>query len=157
MSVIRDQPSFGMNELASRLNVCQPTASNLVKSLARRAMVQVCRGSGDKRNAEISITETGLLAVNRAPGPINGVLPHALADLSPEVLMQLEQNVSLLVAKLRTDEQAARIPLRVNLWAVVRTCEVVRVASVLLRCLRQGVGLPVSRPSRVRPWPRESG
>lgn len=74
-------------------------------------MVEVSRNGLDKRNVQLSITAAGLLAVSRAPGPVNGVLPHALADLPPEVLAQLEQHLSVLVVKLRADEQAARVPL----------------------------------------------
>lgn len=111
LSVIRDAPGIGINELAAHLNVRQPTASNLVKSLANRGMVETSRSRADKRNVQISITPAGLLAVSRAPGPANGVLPHALAHLPTDVLAQLEGNLSLLVAQLKVDEQAARIPL----------------------------------------------
>lgn len=111
LSVIRDQGGLGINDLAARLNVRQPTASNLVKTLLKRGMVEVSRNEMDKRNVQLSITAAGSLAISRAPGPVNGVLPYALAELPPEVLAQLEQHLSLLVIKLRADEQAARVPL----------------------------------------------
>lgn len=120
LSVIRDQAGLGINDLAARLNVRQPTASNLVKTLVKRGMVDVNRHGMDKRNVQLSITAAGLLAVSRAPGPVNGVLPHALADLPPEVLAQLEQHLSVLVIKLRADEQAARVPLSELVSGAVR-------------------------------------
>lgn len=111
LAVIRNTPGIGINALASQLNVRQPTASNLVRSLINRGLVETTRNRTDRRSVEISITPAGLLAVSRAPGPTNGVLPHALAQLPEEVLVQLEQNLSMLVTQLKVGEQASRIPL----------------------------------------------
>ena len=49
LSVIRDRPGLGVNDLANVLSVRQPTASNLVKSLAEQGLVQARREGADRR------------------------------------------------------------------------------------------------------------
>lgn len=111
LALIRDNPGVGISELTRRLNVRQPTASNLVKSLVNRGLVEIKRSEADKRSVQLSITPAGLLAVSRAPGPASGVLPHALMHLPPDALQQLEHDLVGLVAQLKADEQATLIPL----------------------------------------------
>ena len=111
LSLIRDESGLGVNDLAARLNVRQPTASNLVKTLVKAGLVEISRKMTDKRNVQLTITAAGLLAIDRAPGPVNGVLPHALAALEPEDLVQLESQLAVLVVKLGAGERSAQVPL----------------------------------------------
>jgi DNA-binding MarR family transcriptional regulator len=111
LSVIRDRPGIGVNDLAAALNIRQPTASNLVKSLSRQALIEVRREGVDRRAVQLHATLEARKVLRRAPGPFTGVLPEALAGLDPKTLRRLEADLNELIGRLDTDEAAAKIPL----------------------------------------------
>lgn len=107
LSVIRDRPGLGVNELAQALDVRQPTASNLVKVLVAQQRVAARRDGPDRREVQLHLLPGGARLLQRAPGPFVGVLPQALAALPAEALQRLEQDLAALIARLHTDAQAA--------------------------------------------------
>jgi len=111
LSVIRDRPGLGVNELAGVLSVRQPTASNLVKSLAAQGLVAVRREGTDRRAVQLHMLPEGNKVLKRAPGPFAGVLPDALADLDSATLSRLEVDLALLIERLGADDRAGAIPL----------------------------------------------
>ncbi len=111
LSVVRDCPGIGMNGLARALDVRQPTASNLVKSLVEQDLVEVRRDERDRRAVRLHLRPAGARVLRRAPGPFSGVLPKALASLDAKMLQRLEQDLSALITGLGTDDSAAGIPL----------------------------------------------
>ena len=111
LSVIRDRPGLGVNELAAVLSVRQPTASNLVKSLAEQGLVAVRREGTDRRAVQLHVLPAGLKVLKRAPGPFAGVLPDALADLDGATLARLEADLAQLITRLGADDRAGAIPL----------------------------------------------
>ncbi len=111
LSVILDRPGIGVSELAAALNVRQPTASLIVRNLARQALVEACRDAADRRSVQLRTTAAGRKVLRRAPGPFAGVLPDALQSLQPATLDLLEQGLCELVAVLGADEQAEKMPL----------------------------------------------
>lgn len=111
LSVIRERPGIGVNELARALDVRQPTASNLVKALAEQDMIEVRRDERDGRAVMLHLQAGGARVLRRAPGPFTGVLPEALSALDPTTLARLEKDLGELIAVLGADERAANIPL----------------------------------------------
>jgi DNA-binding MarR family transcriptional regulator len=111
LSVVRDRPGIGINDLAHALDVRQPTASNLVKALAEQDMIEVRDNERDGRAVMLHLRPVGARVLRRAPGPFTGVLPEALATLDPATLARLEQDLAVLIKVLRTDERGANIPL----------------------------------------------
>ena len=111
LSIIRDRPGIGVNDLAMALNIKQPTASNLVRNLVQQALITVRREGPDRRAVQLHPTPDGHKVLKRAPGPFAGVLPEALAGLDPHTLAQLESTLSALIRQLGGDERAATIPL----------------------------------------------
>ncbi len=111
LSIIRDRPGIGVNELALALNIKQPTASNLVRNLAQQSLIEVRREGPDRRAVQLHPTEDGHKVLKRAPGPFAGVLPEALAGLDPQTLAQLEVNLTALIQHLGADARGATIPL----------------------------------------------
>jgi len=111
LSVIRDRAGIGVNDLAAALNIRQPTASNLVKSLSQQALIDVRREGADRRAVQLHITPEGRKVLRRAPGPFTGVLPEALASLDAKTLQRLEADLSTLIGRLGADESAGKIPL----------------------------------------------
>jgi len=111
LSVIRDRPGIGVNDLARALDVRQPTASNLVKALTEQDMIEVRRHERDGRAVMLHLRPAGARVLRRAPGPFTGVLPEALATLDPVTLERLEQDLAVLINVLGADERGANIPL----------------------------------------------
>lgn len=111
LSIIRSSPGVGVNALAQAMDVHQSTASNLVKTLAEREYISVSKSSLDRRNVELGILPAGSRLLRKAPGPFTGVLPEALAQLPPETLTRLEEDLAGLLSLLSADERAANIPL----------------------------------------------
>jgi DNA-binding MarR family transcriptional regulator len=111
LSIIRDRPGLGVNELAQGMDVHQSTASNLVKALAESGLVAVLRGGTDRRTVQLEVLTAGRAILRKAPGPYTGVLPRALRALDASALRRLEKDLSALIAALGADERAAGIPL----------------------------------------------
>jgi DNA-binding MarR family transcriptional regulator len=111
LSIVRDNPGIGMNEVAAKMDIHQSTASNLIKSLIKKTCVRMERGVQDRRSVELHILPAGLEVLSRVTGPFEGVLPDALGRLSTEVLARLDHDLEQLIRVLEVDEQAAQIPL----------------------------------------------
>jgi DNA-binding MarR family transcriptional regulator len=111
LSIIRARSGLGVSDLAKAMDVHQSTASNLVKTLVEREMVQVLKDGPDRRTVQLSILPAGAKVLRRAPGPFTGVLPQALAGLDPATLRRLDADLAKLIAALDADERAANLPL----------------------------------------------
>lgn len=111
LNVVRDHPGIGMGVLAKNMDIHQSTASNLVKTLQRKALISMSKASEDRRNVQIHILPAGLAVLTQVPGPFEGVLPEALARLSADTLLRLDQDLGRLIQLLKADEQAGGIPL----------------------------------------------
>lgn len=120
LSVIRDRPGIGINELAQALGIRQSTASNLVKSLVQRGLVATQRHAGDRRAVQLAILAQGRALLRRTPGPYSGVLVRAIAGMDARALARLDRELAGLIDALGADESAASIPLAQILTAPPR-------------------------------------
>ena len=111
LSVLREQPGCGVNDLAKAMDIHQSTASNLLKPLIEAGMVVAERAQVDRRALRLRITARGLAVLRKAPGPAAGMLPDALAKLDLETLDRLDRDLDDLIAVLHADKRAARVPL----------------------------------------------
>lgn len=111
LSVIAAQPGLGVGQLASALNIRQPTASNMLKALQTRGLVTTQKSDSDRRMLQVFITPEGQTLLDAVPGPAMGVLPSALKSLPSEALQRLEQDLHGLIDRLAIDPQAAQTPL----------------------------------------------
>ena len=111
LSVIESQPGIGATSLGKAMDIHQSTASNLVRGLVERGYVAAAREGSDRRNVALRILPPGQEVLRRAPAPLAGVLPNALATLDEATLLRLEQDLGSLIAQLDADETAGRIPL----------------------------------------------
>jgi len=111
LSVIRDQPGLGVNELARAMAVHQSTASNLVRTLVEQELVAAKRKGVDRRTVQLHLLAAGTRVLRRAPGPFAGVLPKALAGLDAQTLARLDKDLARLIAVLQGNKRAAGIPL----------------------------------------------
>lgn len=111
LSVIRDRPGVGVNELAKAMDIHQSTASNLIKPLIERGMVTAGRAENDRRALELKITARGTAVLKKAPAPVTGVLPDALSRLDLETLTRLDQDLAGLIALLGANRRGEKLPL----------------------------------------------
>ena len=111
LSVIRDSPDIGVNDLARAMDVHQSTASNLVKSLVEQALIVALKKGSDRRAVQLRLLPAGSRILRRAPAPFTGVLPRALESLDTQTLLRLDQDLGTLIAALDGDESAGGIPL----------------------------------------------
>lgn len=112
LSVIREQPGCGVNDLAKAMDIHQSTASNLLKPLIESGLVVAERAETDRRSLRLRITPRGSAVVRKAPGPAAGKLPDALSKLDLETLERLDRDLHDLIAVLHADDKrAARVPL----------------------------------------------
>jgi DNA-binding MarR family transcriptional regulator len=105
---IAKSQGIGVSDLAVKLSIHQSTCSQLVEKLVRAGYVRKARGSGDQRRVDLALTGAGRRILARAPGPTEGVLPEAIAELSPAQRRALGRNLDAVIAALDLiDEQAA--------------------------------------------------
>lgn len=111
LSVVRDRPGVGVNELARAMDIHQSTASNLVRSLVEQELVAAEKTGADRRAVQLRLLPAGARVLKRAPGPFTGVLPQALDSLDAATLKRLDRDLGRLIEALGGDERAANIPL----------------------------------------------
>jgi DNA-binding MarR family transcriptional regulator len=111
LSIVRDHPDIGVNDLAKSMDIHQSTASNLVKTLIARELVAGAKNGADRRAVQLRILPAGSAVLRRAPGPLTGVLPQALASLDASTLKRMDADLAKLITALNADERAAHIPL----------------------------------------------
>lgn len=115
LSVVQQQPGIRVSALALAMDIHQSTASNLVRLLVERALVEAVRSDEDRRAVQLHLLPAGQQMLDRAPGPFTGVLPAALAQLDAATLARLNNDLGQLIAVLAahtgTDPDAEKIPL----------------------------------------------
>ena len=109
---VQRSPDIGIGELAARIGVHQSTASLLVDKLVVQGYLSKSRQSADLRRVGLCLTECGLEALAALPGPAEGILPAALADLPEVVLKTLHINLDELIRHLPgRDDSCSGTPL----------------------------------------------
>jgi DNA-binding MarR family transcriptional regulator len=111
LHVVHQTPGIGVLGLARAMDVRQPTASNLVKSLVDHNLLEVRKEGPDRRAVQLHVLAGGLDILQRAPGPFAGVLPQALASLDAATLVRMEQDLGELIGLLGANDRGAGIPL----------------------------------------------
>mgnify|MGYP005615787577 CR=1 FL=1 len=111
LSLINAHPGIGVGDIAKGMDTHQSTASNLIKGLVNKSLVEVSKSHDDKRMVKLRTTATAQAVLNSIPGPFEGVLPGALSQLDADTLSNLNRDLGLLIGTLKVDESAGSIPL----------------------------------------------
>lgn len=112
LSVVRDKPGVGVNDLARAMDIHQSTASNLVKSLVERELLKAEKNGDDRRTVQLRVLPAGIKLLRKVPAPFSGVLPEALTRLDDATLKRLTKDLARLIAVLHPeDDGAAQRPL----------------------------------------------
>lgn len=99
--------ALGVSELASKLSIHQSTCSLHIEKLVRAGFIKKTRLAEDHRRVKLSVTALGRRTIARAPGPAEGVLPEAIAELSPAALRGLQIGLQQIIAALDIKDEAA--------------------------------------------------
>lgn len=112
MQEIGRTPGVGVSALARRLSIHQTTCSQLVEKLVTRGYVRKARSARDQRRVGLTLTKRAAGPLANAPGPAEGVLPEALAELPDTVLLSLSSQLRKVIAQLHVrDKRSAGRPL----------------------------------------------
>lgn len=111
LSVIKAHPNIGLGEVAQQLQIHQSTASNLIKALLKKELIQVEKSTDDRRSVHLKILPAGSRMLKKVSGPFEGVLPDALANLDSATLERLDEDLGKLIQILKADESAEELPL----------------------------------------------
>jgi DNA-binding MarR family transcriptional regulator len=112
MSVIQQYPGISTGALALGMDIHQSTASNLVKALIERELVEARKSEADRRSVQLTVLPAGNKILKTVPGPFVGVLPDALERLDTVTLKNLNRDLTKLTALIQeVDEEAALTPL----------------------------------------------
>lgn len=106
LSVIRERPGIGVGDLARSLDIHPSTASNLVRALVERELIEGIKDGIDRRALRLRLRPAGLRVLKRTPGPFSGVLPQALAKLDATALERMSADLATLIRLLEADEGA---------------------------------------------------
>ncbi|HTT04680.1 MAG TPA: MarR family winged helix-turn-helix transcriptional regulator [Steroidobacteraceae bacterium] len=109
---IERTPGVGVSVLARRLLIHQTTCSQLIEKLVTRGYVHKERSRQDQRRVGLTVSKGALGVLAKAPGPAEGVLPEALAELPDAALRSLSVQLHRLIAELHLrDGRSAGKPL----------------------------------------------
>jgi DNA-binding MarR family transcriptional regulator len=112
LSIVRQQAGIGTSGLAVAMDIHQSTASNLVRGLVDRGLIEAYRSESDGRAVALHITTEGKRLLSQVPGPFTGVLPAALTQLDEKALRRLNKDLAALLKLLGpVDKKAAKTPL----------------------------------------------
>jgi len=114
LSIIKAKPGIGMGGIAQEMDIHQSTASNLIKALQKKELIEMTKALEDRRSVCLNILPAGTELLNKVTGPFEGVLPAALSELKESTLERLDDDLSELIVLLKADESAAEIPLASN-------------------------------------------
>ena len=91
LSEVGKRPGSTISELARALSIHLSTSSNLLDKLERQALIRRERRSEDQRIVRVYVTAAGKLLA-KAPNPVEGVLPDALAKMRAPALRRLHES-----------------------------------------------------------------
>lgn len=112
LQVVDRHTGIGVSELAHELGVHQSTCSQLVEKLVKGRYLAKNRLTDDQRRVGLAITSKGKQKMACVPGPAQGVLPHALGELSIVRLKALHRSLQHVICHLDLEvKEAASKPL----------------------------------------------
>ena len=107
LAEVANARELSVGDLARRMGIKSPTASNLVRALLERQLVRKLRTREDQRIVCVSVTPEGKALLRRAPQPIEGLLQSALARMPAARLDSLHAHLDDVLALLHHERDAA--------------------------------------------------
>jgi len=107
LAEVANARELSVGDLAHRMGIKSPTASNLVRALLERQLVRKLRPREDQRIVCVSVTPEGKTLLRRAPQPIEGLLQSALARMPAARLESLYDHLDDVLSLLHHERGAA--------------------------------------------------
>jgi len=107
LAQIAEQRGCQVGELARALAIHPSTASNLVRGLSARGLVERERRGRDLRHVQLYASTKGARLLAAAPRPLIGVLQQALSELPPARLRALHAELAQVIAHMHGKQVAA--------------------------------------------------
>ncbi len=109
LAAVATRPGIRVTELARELSIHQSTASNLIEQMSRLDLLRRERDAVDQRVVRLHPTEHGSELLARAPQPLTGVLPDALAQLDATEVAALQASLARLLQVMRVRDESAEL------------------------------------------------
>ena len=106
--MIHQQPDIGTGDLAKAMEVQPSTASNLVKPLIAKGLVEVEHSKLDRRNVQLRSTAQAKAILKQAPRAWSGPVLEALQTMDPSSLASLQQSLDQLLLTLSPRQSNTR-------------------------------------------------
>jgi DNA-binding MarR family transcriptional regulator len=97
LSELSSAPGLSVSQLARKMSIHLSTSSNLLDKLEAQGFVRRERGTDDQRIVRIFLTASGQRMLKKAPRPVEGVIPDALAKMPAQALRSLQRDLGLLL------------------------------------------------------------
>ncbi|MCB1939505.1 MAG: MarR family transcriptional regulator [Rhodocyclaceae bacterium] len=110
MAVLARQPGIRVTELAAAMAIHPSTASNLLARAEKAGLVRRERSARDQRVVQLHLTAAGQAVLDKAPEPVDGLLPDALSRLPDAVLMRLADDLQTLAGMMTVEGAPADPP-----------------------------------------------
>lgn len=107
LSLIQKTPEIGIGALSKSMAVHQSTASNIVKTLLDKKLIEMTRSVKDRRNVHITISSAGTDVLSKVTGPYEGVLINALGKLKSDSLGRLDLELQELISHFKNSKAAS--------------------------------------------------
>lgn len=104
---IAERPGLKVTDLAAAMALHQSTVSNLLGELSRRRLITRKTATEDARVVRIHLLQSGEKLLKKAPGPARGVLPDALASMSPAELAKLDRALANIIERMAVRTKSA--------------------------------------------------
>lgn len=111
LGIIKANPGIGIGGISQGMDIHQSTASNLIKALQKKGLIEMSKAQEDRRSVCLRILPAGSALLRKVSGPFEGVLPVALGELKESTLKRLDKDLAELIVLLKADESAEAIPL----------------------------------------------
>lgn len=111
LAQVADNPGMRVGDLARALAIHQSTASNLLGSLEKSALLTRRRQREDQRTVRLYATGKGRSVLRRAPRPLIGVLQQALSELPASNLHTMHGQLDRLITSMRRRDSGGRVTL----------------------------------------------
>jgi len=97
LSELSAAPGLTVSQLARKMSTHLSTSSNLLDKLETQGFVRRERGSADQRIVRVYPTAAGQRVLKKAPRPVEGVIPDALARMPARALQSLQRDLGRLL------------------------------------------------------------
>lgn len=107
---IQTEPGLRVKDISDRLSIQPATASNLLDKLQGKGLIRRERCGPDQRVVQLFPTAAGEALLLEAPGPAEGALLNALAQLSAGEVETLGAALGVLVDRMQTQPASSAVP-----------------------------------------------